>query len=366
MLNVFGVEAYVAPAGGSANATDIMFASDKYTTLGTLGEGYFFRFDPTTNQIVQETQIDPTTSFYARGVGWDGRQTVVLGGQTYSGGAFDCQFYRSTDGGDTFTQVSTGWGSAKIPWMILWDETNGYFFAGSLNSGYYWRSADGETWTEITAGIPGVLAGATCRNPWIDANDRIYICGSTYIYYTDDCGDTWSLLTSTMPTSRTAVAYANGYYVVGGANSFIHHSTDAVSWTQSPVFSPSGTAHSIIYDPDNDLWYTGQGAYTFYNSTAGLAANSAWTSAGNGYGGLNHTWTNGCHSTYAGKVYLGGWTAIGGGAVYNSEARVVTIEAGTLYNKDVGTDNILPADGTGGGFGIAGSAAIRLGQCNTV
>lgn len=348
--------------GGVASPTDIFFANDKSLPALPTGDSYLMRFDPTTDTIY-ETQVDPDLQFTCRAVGWDGDQTVVLGGRHYNGSSYDSCFYCSTDGGATISKVSDGWGSVKIPYQILYDRTNGFFFAGSLNNGYYWRSADGVTWVEITSGIPGVLAGATCRNPWIDSNDRIYICGSTYIYYTDDCGDNWSLLTNTMPAGRTAVAYANGYYVVGGSNSFAHHSTDAVSWTATPTFSPAGTAHSIVYDPTNDLFYAGAGTYTYYNSTAGLAANSAWTAVSNAYLGITHTWANACHSTYASTMYLAGWSATGG-TTLNSESRVVTLAGGSMVSKAVGTTNLLPADGTGGGFGIPSSAAIRPGQLN--
>lgn len=100
-------------------------------------------------------------------------------------------------------------------------------------------TVDNSAWTPITA--TGIFASTTI-NDAVYGNGKYVLCGlnvsTGYIFYSTDC-ISWTSVTLTGFGEPKALAFANGLFVVVGANGRIWVSPDAITWTA--VASPTAT-----------------------------------------------------------------------------------------------------------------------------
>ncbi|MEJ2205533.1 MAG: glycosyl hydrolase [Gemmatimonadota bacterium] len=182
--------------------------------------------------------------------------------------------YRSTDGGATWDQVhfvsddagaadlamdmtnprilyAAYWDHRRLPWMVR---------SGGEGSGI-WKSADGgDTWTELTEGLPDLMGkigiDVSRANP-----DRVYANieaaeGKGGVYRSDDMGETWTQTNSDRVTQTRSWYYMeifadpmdeNTTYVL---NAPVLRSIDG-GGAFSPVEVGHGDTHDLWIDPDD-------------------------------------------------------------------------------------------------------------------
>jgi photosystem II stability/assembly factor-like uncharacterized protein len=186
----------------------------------------------------------------------------------------DRGIYRTRDGGRTWQKVlfvsdSTGaadielqpgnpdvvfavmWRGQRKPWTII---------SGAREGGVYKSIDGGEHWTKLTTGLPNELVGkgnlaVTAANP-----NRVYLLYEAKpgggLYRTDDAGASWTLVNAqpsliTRPFYYTTLAAdpTNADVVYGGAEGFFK-STDGGK-TFRPFATPHGDNHDLWINPRN-------------------------------------------------------------------------------------------------------------------
>ena len=187
----------------------------------------------------------------------------------------DRGIYRTRDGGRTWQKVlfvsdSTGasdlemqpgnpntlfavmWRGERKPWTII---------SGAREGGVYKSIDGGDHWTKLTTGLPNDLVGkgniaVTPANP-----NRLYLLYEAKpgggLYRSDDAGESWALVNGqasliTRPFYYTTLAAdpMNADVVYGGAEGF-YKSTDAGN-TFRNFPTPHGDNHDMWINPRND------------------------------------------------------------------------------------------------------------------
>ncbi len=114
------------------------------------------------------------------------------------------------------------WASASLSGLDAWGETKDSVFAGdqfvAVQTGYFLRSTNGETWEKIIA--PDV--GGTLRGIAASPSGSFAAVGSLGLILTSSNAVTWQMVSSRTREEIYSVAYANGQFVaVGGSPYYI-------------------------------------------------------------------------------------------------------------------------------------------------
>jgi hypothetical protein len=119
-------------------------------------------------------------------------------------------------------------------------------------------SYDGYNWSGVSTGIDCTYVSFG-NGVWVKSSSA----GSTKpLYYSYD-GIIWSLMVTSLPTSRTVqcLNFGNNRFVAGVRASFggqlnIYYSDDGINWTLSSFASViTGTFSQVQYDAANNRWY---------------------------------------------------------------------------------------------------------------
>ena len=206
---------------------------------------------------------------------------------------------KTTDGGDTWTEVMGGAGTNGIEAVCFVTPDKG-FIAGWND--YFAKTTDGgSTWTEINVGSDNWYFrdiefwdedhGITFAN---------HNSSGIAIYYTSDGGNFW-VLSSGVDHNIQDISYAdaNTLYAVGG-NECISKSTDGgINWTQ--IHSGTNNRYFMGVDFNGDFGVVGgEDGKIFYTSDAG----DNWNNYATGY----HNFS-GVHVFNADSSYIGGTDA---------------------------------------------------------
>ena len=184
--------------------------------------------------------------------------------------------YRSTDGGASWEKVlfvsdSTGavdvefapdnpneiyattWRAERKPWTII---------SGGMEGGAFKSSDGGDTWTQLTNGLPQGLRGKADLAVSRADPDRVYVLFEAVepedgLYRSDDRGQSWRLVTSDNVLNNRPFYYTNVdadptnadvVYVNNGPG--FHKSTDGgETWIRIPV--PHGDNHDMWINPND-------------------------------------------------------------------------------------------------------------------
>lgn len=161
-------------------------------------------------------------------VGWDGREGQLLyfldGPRTWIWGSQSNGFFRTADGGATWTELHDATGAKFFPSHLqgaglVRTATNGFFLAAS--DGVY-RSADGVAWTLVPG--TGPIAGGL-----VDDGTTIYV---SRCYFGDFCmpgtdylltspisdGQTWTPLVSPTMTQGGSLGFDHGHQLLYSSN----------------------------------------------------------------------------------------------------------------------------------------------------
>ena len=195
-------------------------------------------------------------------------------------------------------------GRARIILIDPDDETDQTWFVGSASGGV-WKTTDaGQTWREMTIGIPN-LATTTLAMPAVDPNIIYMGTGEGFgtfafvygqgLWKSTDKGETWTQLASTAGDVRftntmrlivdpndannLVAATSTGARNQTGESSYIFRSTDGgVSWTETYMSTVSGSAgrveHVIASPDDFNVQYASVNTSGVLKSTDG---GSTWT-----------------------------------------------------------------------------------------
>jgi len=255
-------------------------------------------------------------------IAWNGTGTFVATSGTYAGGTTvnTPGTYRSTDGGNTWTNTNSGIGV-----NVAWGGTGGYWIMVGAYSTYK-STNDGVSWTTIRGYQFEKFAVAVAWNAsasmWV-MNSSNKFGGSPAIYTSTDEGTTWVASSNSgsffTNISTQSIWTGTKWFATGNSPAYIMTSTDGSTWAaaESIIFSTRG--NSIKYNGAS--WVAvGEGTNTIATSTDGLSwtgrGTSIFSTAGRGVAWNGLMWvavgagTNTIATSYDGITWTGRGTTI--------------------------------------------------------
>lgn len=182
--------------------------------------------------------------------------------------------YKTTDGGQSWTKTlfvsdSTGAMDVEIQpgnpdvvyaWMSRIERKPWTIISGSYEGGFYKSTDGGETWTNIRDGLPTELIGKGNLGVTAAKPDRVYALieakpGGGF-YRSDDYGESWRMV-SDMPAMIQRPFYyttlgtdpTDADVVYGGAEGFWRSEDGGVTWDR--LRTPHGDNHDIWVNPND-------------------------------------------------------------------------------------------------------------------
>jgi photosystem II stability/assembly factor-like uncharacterized protein len=153
---------------------------------------------------MSETLTVDTSYAYSVAIDPTNPNNVYVGGYRYGSGLYNATVFKSTNGGSTFSLTGTLPGTPYYVYSVAVHQTNpNYVYAGTLYGVY--RSTDGgSSWVQTSTGNYNYSISTTPAN-----TSLLYSGGYGVIYRSTDAGATWT-------SSATGLA---GYYFYGLAAS---------------------------------------------------------------------------------------------------------------------------------------------------
>lgn len=270
--------------------------------------------------------------------------------------------YRSTDGGQTWTEIVAltvfsssvfGMTCAQTPsgslWIVMglnsgkyatstddgltWTErtnnvsvSNSYcvgysptlnLFVWGANLGKILTSPDGITWTERP-----VFGSSYTQNPrvakWVPTIGKFIVGYNTQVAVSSD-GINWSLIWLPQTTAIYDIAW-NDSIVVATATAYVYTTTDGINWTSSPKFNLNSTYTAISWNPDNNMFLFTGGVGVFYSTDNAATWKRAWIGGPSSVFGMNYS------------LYVGNGQYLGVGSQTSYRMRVME---NTVYTDGV-------------------------------
>ena len=210
-------------------------------------------------------------------IGGDGMECFIdrTNNNTMYGELYNGDFRRSTNGGANWTTIQTGL-SGSAAWVTPWCQDPVSF--GTLWAGYqqiFKSTNQGTNWTQM-----GSISGTSTFYA-IDVvpsnNQVIYASRTTSIYKSSDGGNTWSNITSGLPVASAAISYieinptdANHVWVTfsgfSSANKVWVTTNGGASWTNYSTGIPNFPTNCIVYQTGstNGMLYAGTDLGVYY------------------------------------------------------------------------------------------------------
>jgi hypothetical protein len=193
-----------------------------------------------------------TPSVRIKSVAINGNTIVMVGGTTR-------YHWRSTDGGDNWTEYSTNLPSSQ-DWRIV-RYANSQFVAVGYNSTVVAYSSDGITWSSASA----LSSSGLWEHLIWDGTQWILYASDGGTYFTSSNGSTWTQRSSMPSPDKSGIAVDlnnNELMIISEATSpYIYHSTDGINWTNKEYFEyqfrpydMTVYASNVMYFPDSDKW----------------------------------------------------------------------------------------------------------------
>lgn len=184
-----GASAFVAPLTLAPANQQIMFTGDTKLWRSDDGGGSFYK--------PINLQPDTGNVFLAIGVGGNDADTVYFSTAGISGRA---DLFRSVDGGESFTAITQDLPNRYYRDIAV-NPINAqelYVAVSGFGTGHIYKSTNmGETWVDISAGLPDVPFHTLLIDPVF--HNIIYAGGDMGVYVSTDKGETWSVFGTGMP-----------------------------------------------------------------------------------------------------------------------------------------------------------------------
>lgn len=207
---------------------------------------------------------------------------------------------KTTDGGQTWTNVSNGIPGSAAPTFVTIDpndENNAWVTCSGYSAGnkVFQTNNGGATWTNISYNLPNIPAN--CSVYQVGTNDRIYVGMDVGVYTKDNSSSTWTLFNNALPnapisdmeispaaptllrastygrgvyeteliqplTSPTTSFTSGGIYCAGNTISFMDLSSEAPtawSWSVNPS---AGVTISSSSAQNPNMTFSNSGIYT--------------------------------------------------------------------------------------------------------
>ncbi len=180
---------------------------------------------------------------------------IYVGGCYINPGSYS-RVYKSTDGGSTFTDVSSGLPEGSIIYSLAIHPINtNIIYAGTSSAGIYRSTSSGDSWSQVCTYLYIYALSTSAVAP-----NLVYAGGDATVYKSTDSGESW-LETGTgiygkpikglaaKQIQETTVYAANnlGFYktINGGSNWF--HSSYGINLAHIPHFAVAPSSPSTIY-----------------------------------------------------------------------------------------------------------------------
>ncbi len=185
---------------------------------------------------------------------------------------------KSTNGGTSFTSVSTGLPTSVFPTWIAISNTDPnvafvtYSGYGATNKVYKTING-GTTWTNLSTGLPNVPVNCIVYQNGNTAGDGIYIGTDVGVYYRDNSMTTWVDFSAGLP--NCSVTDLEIYYATGRLKA----GTFGRGTWESDLYSNVPTLPVASFTANNQSICLGQ-AVQFTNTSTGSPTSYSWTFAG--------------------------------------------------------------------------------------
>jgi len=185
---------------------------------------------------------------------------------------------KSTNGGTTFTAVSTGLPTNTIPTWIAISNTdpNVAFvtYSGYVATAKIYKTTNGGTsWTNLSTGLPNVAVNCVVYHNGNSGGDGIYIGTDVGVYYRDNSMTTWVDFSAGLP--NCSVTDLEIYYATGRlkAGTFGRGTWD------SDLYSNVPTLPVASFTANNQVVCTGQ-SVQFTSTSTGNPTTYSWSFTG--------------------------------------------------------------------------------------
>jgi photosystem II stability/assembly factor-like uncharacterized protein len=186
--------------------------------------------------------------------------------------------YRTDDGGATFQQLGDVVMSDLVS-VDLSDPERRTLLSGTHEQAVVYRSSDGgETWEDISAGLPGGIGFASLPHV-IDS--QTYLLGTNEgpesgIFRTTDGGVTWTRVHAG-PVSGQPLVSADGSltWLMRSGGGVLRSTDGGTTWTELPSGAIDRNAEDLVQLPDGRIATLGGGTIV-----ASADAGATWTSIG--------------------------------------------------------------------------------------
>jgi hypothetical protein len=232
---------------GGATVQDITFGNGAYliaTQTAVLR----------TTDLVNFTNVSPSSSFYYRGVTFANGVFVLAGINTSTGinpsegTSASGAIYTSADGITWTLRHSV----TEMPPVRLdyhggnnWTACS-WFSGASTGSAYYYSSDNGVTWTRATMG--GSIRQFN-RNIAFNGSNLYVGVGNSHFFTGSSLANITNQNTSASPAGGAGVAFGNGVFVKGGeAPDQVETSTNGTSWTNRSISLNGSFVERVYYN----------------------------------------------------------------------------------------------------------------------
>lgn len=164
-----------------------------------------------------------TCKFVDENTGW-----VFVNFSTVPGG----NIFKTTNGGDNWTQYTTGQASENIYGADMIDANTGWCFMNTSNRPVYKTTNGGVNWTAQTTGLTGSIRGISSPD-----GNTVYACqtsGTSRVAKSTNGGTNWTLITLPVAADFTSIDFkdVNTGYTVGNNTAAVARTTNGgASWT---------------------------------------------------------------------------------------------------------------------------------------
>ncbi|MGO9204398.1 MAG: BACON domain-containing protein [Limisphaerales bacterium] len=156
-----------------------------------------------------------------------------------SGPAGEAGIFKTTDGGNTWTNINNGLTDPMV--VVLWlDQSNPDILLAGTWFGGIFRSTDaGAHWTLVRSGTTTAL---------VQAGQTVYAGTASGVAASTDAGATWSLIKSTSASALALAANGGALYAGLGNGDVLYQASPASTW-QRILSQPGRNVWSIAVDP---------------------------------------------------------------------------------------------------------------------